>query len=180
MIDVIEALFGRYEEVRAFLLEQGEPTYASEVESIAPKVLLLASASYFESAVVGAVAGYFTARLGEGDIGEEFVRRKALERQYHALFDWTAANVNKFWSLFGPHFKTYAQAVVDADDQLREGVRAFLELGRLRNEMVHENYLTFALGKTSQEVVDLARLGNVFVARLVDLIDAYEAPPPTP
>ena len=44
---------------------------------------------------------------------------------------------------------------VRVDLGLAESIRAFLELGNLRNEAVHENYAVFFLNKTVDEVFDL-------------------------
>lgn len=173
MIGDIEALFAQYEDLRTYLVGQGQPSYASTIESIAPKVLLLAAASYFESQVVSAIVDHFTSRLGRDDPRVEFVKERALERQYHSLFDWKATNVNKLWAFFGPTFKEYAARAVDDDDVLSDGVRAFLEIGRVRNEMVHGNYLSYDLQKTGGDIMDLARRGDSFISRLGPLMAGY-------
>ena len=177
-IELIQNLFEEYEAVRSYLVDQGELTFASDVQGIVPKVLLLASASYFEAAITGLIVNYYKLKLGDEDVGVTFVQLKALKRQFHTLFQWNAANVNHFWSFFGPNFKQYASDIVANDQELRDDARAFLELGNLRNELVHENYMAFVLEKTSQEVFDLAFRANRFVDRLPELLAGYAEPGP--
>jgi hypothetical protein len=174
VVELISALFEKYAEVRAYLLDRGEPSYAAEIEAIAPKVLLLASASYCETCVMETLVAYFAERMGAADAGVAFVQNKALERQYHAMFDWKTNNVNKFWSLFGPDFKQYAEQRLVGDDELRNDSRAFVELGRLRNQLVHGNYLAFTLEKTSDEILDLAIQADRFVTRLSEVLNEFQ------
>lgn len=175
MIDTIRILFVRYEEVRSFLLQSGEPSFAAEVEGLAPKVLLLAAASSFESTVLDMIRSYFQDRMGSSDVGVEFVYQKALKRQYHTLFDWESSNVNKFWSWFGPGFKTYADALVRSDEAFSDDARAFVEVGRMRNQLVHQNYMSFSLEKTSQEIYELAVKADRFVQRLPTVLAGFPA-----
>lgn len=177
MIDIVRALFLRYEDVRSFLIEKGEPTFAAEVETLAPKVLLLASASYFESAIVDVIRQYFRDRMGDSDAGVAFVYQKALSRQYHTLFDWDGSNVNRFWSWFGADFKKYADDLVKADEGLSEDAKAFLEIGRMRNQLVHQNYLAYSLDKTSSEIYDLAVRADRFVQRIPGVLNGFAAAP---
>ena len=42
---------------------------------------------------------------------------------------------------------------VQEDRDFDESVKAFLEIGNLRNQMVHEDYADFQLNKTVEEVL---------------------------
>ena len=53
--------------------------------------------------------------------------------------------------------------IVKASAALDEAIRAFLELGQMRNELVHENFATFALEKTSEEIYALYSKAVPFV-----------------
>jgi hypothetical protein len=48
-------------------------------------------------------------------------------------------------------------------DPLKSSVEAFLELGFLRNCLVHQNFAGYAFEKTNEEVYALYRQASVFV-----------------
>lgn len=93
----------------------------------------------------------------------ELVRKKAVERQYHTYFQWGGKNANQFFSLFGADFLEYMKSLIKSDKQLELAVEAFLELGELRNRLVHQNFGTFALEKTVDEIFKLYKSANVFI-----------------
>lgn len=93
-----------------------------------------------------------------------FVKNKALERQYHTYFDWKSAkSANKFFSLFGEEFKKQASGDVKDNSELEESIRAFLEIGNLRNELVHGNFAVFPIEKTVEEIYELYHSANQFI-----------------
>jgi methionyl-tRNA synthetase len=97
---------------------------------------------------------------------ENFVRNKAIARQYHTWFTWDARNANNFFGLFGAQFKAIMTQRVTASEELQSSVKAFLELGAERNRLVHENFATFQMEKTLQEIYALYNLANKFVDAL--------------
>ncbi len=159
-------------DIRNFLLEHGELSYASAIEEVTPKVLLLAAASLFEDLLTRAILDFVDGEASP--LVREFVRRKALERQFHALFDWDRGNANRFWAFFGPDFANYAKELVAADQELDASVRAFIEVGSLRNQMVHGNYVTFELLKTADEVLASAALAHSFISRLPSILNGFD------
>lgn len=125
------------------------------------KSLLLAAASRFEYAVTECVLAYIAERAVGSHTVRTFVQKKALERQYHALFDWKSKNANYFFGLFGDELRS---AVKDAlDENLKASIQAFMELGSERNKLVHGDYATFPMEKTLEEVYDLYKSAMAFV-----------------
>ena len=57
-------------------------------------------------------------------------------------------------------------ARVRESSDMQAAVRAFLELGNERNRLVHQNYATFAMEKTLDEVYELYRRSIAFVEAL--------------
>jgi RiboL-PSP-HEPN len=127
------------------------------------KALLLAAASYFEDRVCNAVLEFVRERATGSALIENFVRNKAIARQYHSWFSWDANNANQFFGLFGAEFRTLMGTRVRESPDMQSAIRAFLELGSERNKLVHENYATFAMEKTLDEVYDLYQRSRVFV-----------------
>jgi len=130
------------------------------------KALLLAAASYFEDRVCNAVLEFIRERAKGSILIENFVRNKAIARQYHSWFAWEGNNANQFFALFGAEFRTLMGARVKDSGELHSSVRAFLELGNERNRLVHQNYATFAMEKTLDEVYDLYQRSRAFVEAL--------------
>ena len=127
------------------------------------KALLLAAASYFEHRVCGCVLEFIRERAGGSALVENFVRNKAIARQYHTWFKWDENNANQFFSLFGSEFRTAMSGRVRESDDLRSAIRAFLEVGNERNRLVHQDYATFPLEKTLDEIYALYRSALNFV-----------------
>ncbi len=175
MQEALQVLYDEHQAMRSYLLTNGEISFANELESTSPKVLLLAAASYCESAIVSCVVEYFCSAMGTDEsVRIMFVKRQALERKYFQLFNWESKNVNKFWSLFGSDFQAYAKTVVAGDEDLQNSIKSFLELGHLRNQLVHENYLQFQLQKTTDEIFAQAVEALGFVNALPGILSEFE------
>lgn len=130
------------------------------------KGLLLSAASLFEKQLTDLVASLVKG-WGNGSITlSEFVRIKAIERQYHTYFDWDRSNANKFFSLFGEEFKAFMSDRCRQSTELEAATKAFLELGRDRNRLVHQDYGSFVLEKTANEIYELYKKAKVFIETL--------------
>ncbi|MEA1909157.1 MAG: HEPN domain-containing protein [Euryarchaeota archaeon] len=127
------------------------------------KVLLLSAASYFEDEIKDMILSFVEKNSDNNQMIKSFVRNKAVERQYHTYFEWNAKNVNKFFSFFGEEFKDRAKGDVEDNSDLKESIRAFLEIGNLRNELVHGNFAVFPIEKTVEEIYNLYRSAHRFI-----------------
>jgi len=136
--------------------------FGAQVTDHFRKTLLLASASYFEDHICNSVAE-FVSEHAKSVLIENFVRNKAIARQYHTWFSWDAKNANQFFGLFGTDFRTAMTEQVKAKPELRMAIEAFLELGNERNALVHQNYATSPMEKTLEEVYALYRSALLFV-----------------
>lgn len=143
-----------YEESKAAVvsLELNEPSLASAASDNFRKALLLASASHFESVLTTTVVEYVHEVSSGSARLVSFAKNKAISRQYHSWFDWDATNANKFFALFGAEFKGLMNQKVTASETLKHSISAFMEIGRERNKLIHQDYATFALEKTLDEV----------------------------
>ena len=55
---------------------------------------------------------------------------------------------------------------VSSTNDLEQGIKAFLEIGDLRNTMVHEDFVSFYFNKTAEEVFQLYLNSQSFVKYL--------------
>jgi len=160
---IIDRLFEDNQELIRYLRDKGEVSLQSSADSNFRKTLLLSSASYFEDRISQNLVTIFTDQTNSAGPIVEFLKNKAIARQYHTYFDWESKNANKFFSLFGAEFRSFMVAQVDADPDLQSSIRDFLELGDLRNQLVHRNFATFPLDKTAEEIYELYRSALKFV-----------------
>jgi RiboL-PSP-HEPN len=162
-LTAIDRLYNEATSTIALLQRHSELSLEVSASDHFRKALLLAAASYFENRVSNAVLDFVRERANGSPLIENFVRNKAVARQYHSWFSWDANNANQFFGLFGADFKTSMGAKVKDAPQMQSSIRAFLELGNERNRLVHENYATFAMEKTLDEVYDLYQRSRAFV-----------------
>ena len=127
------------------------------------KILLMAAASYFEKSLSDAVIHFAEGATAESHPLMWLVKNKAVSRQYHTWFDWDTKNANKFFRLFGESFKDHMATRVEEDEELKDSIRAFLEIGSERNRLVHEDFANLSLEKTTQEIYKLYSDARVFV-----------------
>ncbi|MEK6324548.1 MAG: HEPN domain-containing protein [Acidobacteriota bacterium] len=153
---LIDTLFKEQKELVGFLQGQGQVSFSQSVEAFLSKTLLLSIASYFESRITNTITDY-AARVSNADEAlTSLVRIKAIERQYFTYFQWREGNrsVMPFFAMFGTVLKDSAKLELKGED-LAQAAAAFLELGDLRNLLVHENFASYPLEMTSDEVYGL-------------------------
>lgn len=161
---IVDRLYKDFREIISYLEKEGEISFRSNVDENFRKSLLLAAASYFEERIVEDLIDFFITNSHE--LGVEFIKNKAIKRQYHTFFNWDGNNANQFFSLFGTQFKTFMNTEVANDENLELGIKAFLEIGRERNRLVHQNFGAFYLEKTADEIYQLYNQALNFVNAL--------------
>jgi hypothetical protein len=130
------------------------------------KALLLAAASYFEQRLCCSVLDFVRESTNGSILVENFVQNKAIARQYHTWFQWDGNNANQFFGLFGSEFRSVMSTRVRESESLQSAVRAFLEVGNERNKLVHQDYATFPMEKTLDEIYKLYENALTFVENL--------------
>jgi hypothetical protein len=160
---VIERLYEDNKLLLGRLVAANEVSLAATIDDVFRKALLLAAASYFKQAICSAILKYVSDRADADAAVVALTKVKAIDRQYHTYFEWDSPNANSFFGYFGDAYKQHAKARVEKDPALREAIRAFLEIGSLRNQLVHRDFATFTLNKTSDEICSSYKLALPFV-----------------
>lgn len=163
MNTIVDSLHRDFHALLEFLGEKKEVSLQSVADANLRKTLLMAAASSFERCMTDIVVDFVKESTSEDHVLVWLVKKKAVSRQYHQWFDWKTQNANRFFSLFGKAFKKYAETTVKDNEDLRSSIHAFLEIGRLRNQLVHQDFGSFTLEKTSQEIYDLYSSAEKFV-----------------
>ena len=151
-------------------LKTREPSMLITADESFRKLLLLAAASYFEYKIQQDIVDFVREVADGNERLVQFVENKALERQYHTFFEWKRQNANKFFGLFGESFKESMQSVLQSDSDLGSSISSFMEVGRERNRLVHENFGAYRLDKDLEEIYQLYRSAVVFVEMMPDLL----------
>jgi hypothetical protein len=159
----IDRLYSEVSSVIHILKEQAEISLEISADENLRKALLLAAASHFENRICGMVLDFVREKAGGSVIVEQFVRNKAIARQYHTWFEWKDNNANKFFGLFGSEFLRFMKELVQQSDGLRDSIKAFMEIGNTRNRLIHQDYATFPLDKTMEEIFQLYQKALLFV-----------------
>lgn len=154
-----------YEESRAMIsaMPEHEISLRNAAADLARKALLLGAASYFEHRITNGVLDFVRHQVSEPSRVYSLVKNKAVNRSYHTWFKWELSNANAFFSMFGQEFKEIMDKKIKGSDELRDAVRAFLELGNGRNKLVHGDFASFTLEKTMEEIYSTYKQGLIFV-----------------
>lgn len=168
-----------YEESSSVIAALGrdEPSLAVAAGDNFRKALVLAAASYFEFRVSTCVLEFVHERTNGNGLVVGFVKNKAISRQYHTWFKWEETNANHFFGLFGSQFKQMMAERIKASEDLRGSIRAFLEVGNERNKLVHQDFASFSLEKTLEEIYGLYRQSLLFVDGLASHLRECEPLP---
>jgi RiboL-PSP-HEPN len=160
---IVDRYYTDFDELLCHLDKAGEISLRNVVEANFRKVLLLVTASYFEWVITQNILEFVGRFSNNTGAIVEFVKNKAMNRQYHLLFDWNTNNANQFYSFFGDKFKGFMRGVIESDRELEFAVRAFMEIGRERNRLVHQDFGSFSLEKTAAEIYELYQQAFRFV-----------------
>lgn len=171
-LHAINKIYQDYIENYQCLINGGEISIAMDYKSQYSKIMLLSAASYFESKVIRIITSFLNA--GSCPLCAGFLEKKALKRQYHTLFNWDQQNANQFFGLFGDEFKLFMKKQLANDDALKKEIEDFMVLGSYRNQLVHNDYATFRLPLTAENVKQKFDSADMFVNKLGGLVAEFK------
>ena len=160
---VVDRLHDEFSDLLRVLDNASEISLRSTADDNFRKSLLLSAASYFERRMTDTVVSFVDETTSGDPLVNSFVQNKAVSRQYHTWFSWDQKNANSFFGLFGNDFRDFMKQKVSKNDTLDSAIRAFLELGSERNRLVHQDFGSFSLEKTSEEIYELYCEARKFV-----------------
>lgn len=149
----INKLYNDFENLKKYLLENKELDYLNVVEKQFTKNLIISSASFLESKLQEILIEFIESTSNH-DLITNFFKNKAISRQYHTYFDWDGKNANNFLGLFGTDFKETTKIKIK-EQNIDVFIKSFLELGKIRNELVHQNFTLYTTDKTTKEIIEL-------------------------
>jgi len=160
---IIDQQFENGNSLVDYLKNQQQISFFNEAENSFRKTILLSSASFFEKEICSTVIEFAKSHTDNNELIIAIIKQKAVSRQYHTYFNWESANANVFFGLFGDDFKTRMSKKVKEDENLEKAIKSFLEIGRERNKMVHQNFAEVVIDKTAEEIYKLYQSSLYFI-----------------
>ena len=170
---VVDSLHEDFSSILALLDDAGEVSLRSVANENFRKVLLTAAASRFERSMRDGILDFAKQTTAENHPLTWLIKNKVVDRQYHTWFKWEARNANHFFGLFGKNFRAYMEEEVKNNDKLDSSIKAFLEIGRERNRLVHDDFGSFSLEKTYEEIYSLYTEAALFVEWLPEALKTF-------
>lgn len=172
---VVDRLYGEYSAIVSMMDQYNAVSFRNTLNENFRKTLLLSAASHFEFRVTSDVVSFCAEVAGGNPMIPSLVRNKAVSRQYHTWFDWKLSNANAFFNMFGEDFRSHMVDLVKSDQNMAKSIADFLEIGRERNRLVHQDYGSFFLEKTAEEIFGLYVSAMVFVDFVPKALRDYSA-----
>lgn len=186
MPNPVANLKSQYDEIVAYLEDEGQVSLSDNFKSNFRKVLILSAGSYFEHEITDILKEFVIAKSNNDSRIVHFLEKQAINKKYHTLFDWgkqdnpesPGNNANTFFKLFGEDFKRQREDDLkrrsgDTPEQtaLKEktqgAIEAFIEIGHLRNILVHSNFAAYNYEqKTAEEIYALFQKAEQFLGYL--------------
>ena len=177
MNNPVEQLRNEYKEIGDFLLKQNEVSLLNDLNKHFRKILILSAGSYFEYRITFILSN-FAREKSNGDIRIiNFLEKQAINQRYFSLFSWgekdkpesPGKNANAFFRLFGNEFGSTVEAEIKENNEIEKSIRAFLEIGHLRNILVHSNFAEYVYEqKTPEEIFTLFKTAEPFLDYLME------------
>ena len=179
MRNPVEQLKNEFKGIEEYLLTQSPPqlALASDLNNHFRKVLIISAGSYFEHKITILLSNFAREKSNGDERIVNFLIKQAISQKYHTLFSWgekdkpesPVKNANTFFKLFGDEFKTAIEKQVKADDEIDKSIKAFIEIGHLRNILVHSNFAEYTYEqKTVDEIFALFQTAEPFLDYLSD------------
>ena len=177
----VERLHDGFLNLRGFLTDNtGGLTLLSVVDETFPKTLLLAVASHFEHRMTRAVEKFARQVTRDDDRLVSLIQKKVIGREYFKWFDWEGKNANSFFGMFDPSFQTQAKGAVKKNERLKTSIEVFLTIGDQRNRLVHQDFASYALPWTPDEIYEKYRSATIFVDWFPNAIRNFSTPKQQP
>lgn len=172
MNTAVDNIWQEYVSVRDLFTEQGEVSALVDYTNTMRKVIILSCGSYFEYEMTKMLKEYVLEVSNGNTQIASFLERQAIRQRYHTLFDWgkqddpsqPGTSANNFLKLFGDDFRNRVDGIIKSQLEIKDALHAFLELGHLRNILVHSNFADYAYAeKTPEDIYALYQKACIFI-----------------
>ncbi|MCM1960053.1 MULTISPECIES: HEPN domain-containing protein [Acinetobacter] len=127
-------------------------SFYSGYNNLYTKSFVIACSNSFEKKWLDFLPNFLS---GNNPLTKSFIKTQAVDRKFHTMFDWKNKSAGPFYGAFGESFKKYIADQIKSDSNLKLKQDAFLELGQLRNLIVHEGIHNYSLQREIQSIYKL-------------------------
>lgn len=135
------------------------------------KVFLIFCATSFEKKITSYLPQLL--RIENCPVKNNFFYTMFLNRKYHTLFDWNSNNANCFIGLFSTEVKTKLSNLRDNNSEFKECEKAFINLGRFRNMIVHDGIINYSFPTKIEDVYHMFEQSLEFISIVFKEIDSF-------
>lgn len=135
------------------------------------KVFVIFCANSFEKIITSYLPQLL--RIENCPVKNKFFNTMFFDRKYHTLFDWNGNNANSFIGLFSTEVKTKLSNLRDTNSEFKECEKAFLNLGRLRNMIVHNGIINYSFQNKIDDVYHMFEQSLEFISIVFKEIDSF-------
>ena len=75
-----------------------------------------------------------------------------------------SCRIDLFWSLFGEETKSKVRKTIDGEEGLKQAEKNFLQMGKMRNLLVHENFAEYDVNYTVEEIYTIYKSACDFIS----------------
>lgn len=151
---IIDTIYKEHTELVSILNEHKEISIKSTTDNKFSKTLILSSASYFEAKIIETIEDFVSKTTQGNESLKQFIRKQALDRKFHTLFDWNSNNINKFFNFFGDESKEKHRKNLKENGELESQISDFLYICKTRNTLVHTNFANQTIDATPEEIFE--------------------------
>lgn len=165
MPTVIDTLFESFSEQIAYLDANKQATMRSNAEENFKRVLVVATASFFESELKDTIKEFVNKNTGREEL-KVLINTKLLDRGFFRLIELNHSNrtsnsLNSFLATFG---MKQIDDEKKTDEKLEGALQAFVEIMLDRDILVHQNYASRALPGTTGDYYDKYKRALYFIS----------------
>ena len=159
---MVDRLYREFSSLLSFLLDAREQSLEITANEQCRKALLMAAASYFEDEITKIVTNWVAALKPHNRQVENWVQRTGIAYCYHKWFIWERRDAKAFDGLLGHLSKITCGPRSSRMAIWNKRSNDFLEIGEARNRLVHQNFGSFTLEKTTEEIYTLFQSARRF------------------
>lgn len=163
---IVDSIYNDFKGLLQYLKQNQQVSMISDADNNFKKVLLLSAASYFEQQITDIIIKFVKIKSNDNKEIYSFIKITGIDRKYFTYFSWERKNANQFFALFGEDFKQEIINQINSESKLEDSIKSFLEIGRLRNELVHQNFASYSLDKTAEEIYSIYKQSLPFIELL--------------
>lgn len=174
---LVDELYNEFSEIINHLEEDKRPSLQNVADENLKKLIIIAAASFFENEIKKQLLVFIEERSNKDSMLISFVEQQIdIDRKFYKLFDINeeCSNCNKFFKLFGDEFNKKCQEDLKSNNELRDSMKAFIEVINTRNKIIHNNYLEQHIEKTCRECYDLYKKAENFIGYILKKLKLHE------